>query len=130
MITDGGVTWEVSQPKYLFIGTVASVTSRGKFGLTLIGGTLPDQWLQWGVIIILSGAAQGFTQDICINHVSMVVTLAEPLFYTPAIGDRVFVQTGCDKTIITCNAKFANQINFRGFPFMPGTDQYFQIGVP
>jgi uncharacterized phage protein (TIGR02218 family) len=32
------------------------------------------------------------------------------------------VTAGCDKTHHTCRAKFANIINFRGFPHMPGND--------
>jgi uncharacterized phage protein (TIGR02218 family) len=32
------------------------------------------------------------------------------------------VYAGCDKRFDTCRAKFANTINFRGFPHMPGND--------
>lgn len=32
------------------------------------------------------------------------------------------VYAGCDKRFETCRAKFANTINFRGFPHMPGND--------
>jgi uncharacterized phage protein (TIGR02218 family) len=39
-----------------------------------------------------------------------------------AIGAAFIVYAGCDKRFETCRAKFANTINFRGFPHMPGND--------
>jgi uncharacterized phage protein (TIGR02218 family) len=32
------------------------------------------------------------------------------------------IYAGCDKRFETCRAKFANSVNFRGFPHMPGND--------
>ena len=37
-------------------------------------------------------------------------------------GDTFSVTAGCDKSFATCQAKFANAINFRGFPHLPGND--------
>lgn len=39
-----------------------------------------------------------------------------------AVGAVFTITAGCDKRIDTCRAKFANAINFRGFPHMPGND--------
>lgn len=39
-----------------------------------------------------------------------------------AEGDLFAVTAGCDKRFATCVEKFANGINFRGFPHMPGND--------
>ncbi len=39
-----------------------------------------------------------------------------------AAGDTFTVTAGCDKLFATCQAKFANAENFRGFPHMPGND--------
>ena len=41
---------------------------------------------------------------------------------TPLPGDRFSVTAGCDKSFSTCRAKFANHLNFRGFPHLPGAD--------
>lgn len=38
------------------------------------------------------------------------------------VGATFVVTAGCDKRFATCRAKFANQLNFRGFPHMPGND--------
>ena len=37
-------------------------------------------------------------------------------------GDTFSVVAGCDKKFATCKAKFANALNFRGFPHLPGND--------
>jgi uncharacterized phage protein (TIGR02218 family) len=39
-----------------------------------------------------------------------------------AAGDTFAITAGCDKQFATCKAKFANAVNFRGFPYMPGND--------
>ena len=42
---------------------------------------------------------------------------------TPIVaGDTFMVTAGCDKSFATCRDKFANGVNFRGFPHMPGND--------
>jgi uncharacterized phage protein (TIGR02218 family) len=38
------------------------------------------------------------------------------------IGNDVDVVVGCDKSFATCRTRFANHVNFRGFPHMPGND--------
>jgi uncharacterized phage protein (TIGR02218 family) len=40
-----------------------------------------------------------------------------------AIGDPFTVTAGCDKSPDSCQRKFNNLINFRGFPHMPGNDR-------
>ena len=37
-------------------------------------------------------------------------------------GDDFTIRAGCDKRIETCGSKFANVVNFRGFPHIPGQD--------
>jgi uncharacterized phage protein (TIGR02218 family) len=39
-----------------------------------------------------------------------------------ALGATFTVYAGCDKRFDTCRVKFANTLNFRGFPHMPGND--------
>lgn len=40
-----------------------------------------------------------------------------------APGDAVTLTAGCDKSPSTCQKKFGNIVNFRGFPHMPGNDR-------
>jgi uncharacterized phage protein (TIGR02218 family) len=37
-------------------------------------------------------------------------------------GDGFTIVAGCDHSFATCKAKFANALNFRGFPHLPGND--------
>ena len=39
-----------------------------------------------------------------------------------AEGDNFIIRAGCDKRMETCGAKFANTVNFRGCPHIPGQD--------
>jgi len=39
-----------------------------------------------------------------------------------AVGDTFGVTAGCDRRFATCQAKFDNAVNFRGFPHIPGSD--------
>lgn len=39
-----------------------------------------------------------------------------------APGDALFLFAGCDKRLETCRMRFANALNFRGFPDIPGDD--------
>ncbi len=40
------------------------------------------------------------------------------------------VTIGCDKSFATCRDRFANALNFRGFPHMPGIDRILSVPVP
>ena len=53
-----------------------------------------------------------------------LVTLEPPPFAVVA-GDTFKVTAGCDKSFGACKAKFANTINFRGFPHLPGNDAVY-----
>lgn len=37
-------------------------------------------------------------------------------------GHRAFLREGCDHTLITCDTRFGNALNFQGEPFLPGND--------
>lgn len=61
---------------------------------------------------------------------STIVTLSGGAFVLenlpepqPQPGDRVLLKEGCDHTLATCHARFANAVNFRAEPFLPGNDQ-------
>ena len=42
------------------------------------------------------------------------------------IGDTVRLSAGCDKSFDTCLTKFANGVNFRGFPDIPNEEWMYQ----
>jgi len=50
------------------------------------------------------------------------ITLLEAPIRPIAANDTFDIFAGCDKRFETCQAKFANAVNFRGFPHIPGQD--------
>ena len=48
---------------------------------------------------------------------------------TPA-GTRALLREGCDHTLDTCATRFANAVNFRGEPFLPGNDLLTRYPAP
>lgn len=66
--------------------------------------------------------ANGGTSAAVLASSGAVVTLAEPPAFAAAAGTRVVMTEGCDKRLATCAGRFANAINFRGEPFLPGND--------
>jgi uncharacterized phage protein (TIGR02218 family) len=51
-----------------------------------------------------------------------LVTLWEALPASPTVGDAAVLTIGCDKSFAVCRSRFANAVNFRGFPHIPGLD--------
>jgi uncharacterized phage protein (TIGR02218 family) len=51
-----------------------------------------------------------------------VLSLWLPLEEEIDAGRTFTVTAGCDKTFRTCRERFANHLNFRGFPHVPGAD--------
>ena len=77
-----------------------------------------------GTITFTSGANTGVTANIKTATAS-ALTLSYPLPNVPAAGDGFTAYQGCDHTLATCTAKFANAGNFRGFPFVPVPETAF-----
>jgi uncharacterized phage protein (TIGR02218 family) len=51
-----------------------------------------------------------------------ILDLWEPMPAPIVAGDAFQVVAGCDKSLASCRDKFANVLNFRGFPDLPGND--------
>jgi uncharacterized phage protein (TIGR02218 family) len=73
---------------------------------------------QQGTITLTSGANTGVTATIK-SAGSSWLQLAYPLPYAPAAGDVFSASYGCDRTMATCQSRFNNLSQFRGFPFVP-----------
>lgn len=105
-------------------GHVAAVIDAGRLKLTGIGD-FPDGFFRLGVLTFLDGVNAGEKLDIEAHAAvedGMELSLWLPLSRAPDVGDRVTITAGCDKSFSTCRTKFSNQLNFRGFPHMPGAD--------
>jgi uncharacterized phage protein (TIGR02218 family) len=56
-------------------------------------------------------------------------TLSQLMPKTISVGDSYSVYAGCRKRFLEdCRDKFNNVVNYRGEPYVPGTDQIMQYG--
>lgn len=70
-----------------------------------------------GKLIWTSGQNAGFYSHI-LSHGSNLILAAAPPF-SIALGDSFTAFAGCQKTLADCKARWGNQANFAGFPFVP-----------
>ncbi|MGR3468559.1 MAG: DUF2163 domain-containing protein [Shimia sp.] len=114
---------DTSAPGFAEEAVVTAVEGNRVVSLTLTGG-FAARWFERGRLDVLDGAAAGLTGIVKTDEgagarvISLWAALGAPL----AVGDRVRVSAGCDKRAETCTAKFANMVNFQGFPFIPGEE--------
>lgn len=115
---------DLSGPDHSLTLTVAAIESTRV--LRLAGaGTAPQGWFRRGRLTVLDGAAAGLHGTIkrdTAQSSQREVELWEPLRAPLAPGDSLRLLAGCDKRFSTCRDKFANLVNFQGFPDLPGDD--------
>lgn len=78
-----------------------------------------------GKLIWTDGGNVGASVEIKEHRVAsgeVRLTLWQMMSEPIAVGDSFTVTAGCDKRFTTCRDRFANGINFRGFPQIPGND--------
>jgi len=85
-----------------------------------------DRWFEKGRLSVLNGKAAGLSGTIKNDRLRSAtgreVELWQELRTAPAPGDLVRIEAGCDRRSETCRLKFANLLNFQGFPDIPGED--------
>lgn len=72
-----------------------------------------------GSIVFTSGANANVRATVKAAAAGAGYQLMYPLPFAPAAGDTFNVAFGCDHTQATCQGKFNNLANFRGFPYVP-----------
>jgi uncharacterized phage protein (TIGR02218 family) len=102
-------------------GTVTAVISATAFETAL---AQPTGWYDGGELAWTGGVNAGQTVAVrSWDAATSMLSLFLPALYPMQAGDAFTIRPGCDKSFATCQAKFDNVINFRGFPHVPGTDQ-------
>ena len=76
-----------------------------------------DYWKD-GVLTFTSGANNGVVGRVLTSAVGSL-TLEHALASAPAAGDTYNLTRGCDKQYATCDTRFSNTANFRGFVNLP-----------
>jgi len=83
-------------------------------------------WFEHGRLEVLTGPAQGLSgtvkNDTARPDGRRIIELWSALGILPMQGDQIRLTAGCDKAAGTCRLKFANFLNFRGFPHLPPED--------
>ena len=101
-------------------GAVTATTDARRFTVSGLDDAA-DGDFTGGLLTFTGGANNGRSGEIKRQSGSMIElwqAMSEPV----AVGDAVTITPGCDKQFSTCRARFANTLNFRGFPHMPGND--------
>lgn len=75
----------------------------------------------FGTLRWLTGANGGIVQGV-IDNGADGVTLADPPPFAVTAGTMALLTEGCDRQLETCATRFGNGVNFRGEPYLPGTD--------
>jgi len=117
---DARCTVDITRAAFKADGAVASVTDARRFtvsGLSSFG----DGWFTGGKLVWSSGANENRAMEVK-RHAGAAIELWQSMSEAVGVGDSFTITAGCDKQFATCKAKFANAINFRGFPYMPGND--------
>ena len=105
---------------------VATITAarENSFDVSDLSG-FADDWFTRGVLSWNTGPNAGRSLAVKRHRAfanSSRIDLWQAPKFTITSGEQIIVTAGCDKQFATCKVKFANQINFRGFPHMPGSD--------
>lgn len=119
---------DLSAPSRHGTGLVTSLAATAAFHASGLDG-FADGVFTAGRLTWTSGANMSLAMEIKQHRVAAGVVqivlwqaMAEPI----AIGDAFAVTAGCDKRFTTCRDRFANTLNFRGFPQIPGNDFLLQ----
>lgn len=111
--------------------TVLAGSSAGRLRLAPTG--LSAQALALGVLTVTSGAQAGARRRLraCgLRDGALEATLWTPFAAAPETGAAATLTAGCDKRFETCRDRFANAVNFRGFPHIPGADYVLRYAAP
>ncbi len=85
---------------------------------TIFSSVAAAQHVQ-GSLVFSSGQNANVRATVKSVGVGVGFNLMYPLPFAPATGDAFTGYAGCDHTLATCQARFNNKANFRGFPFVP-----------
>jgi len=131
---DSRCTVDLSSPAFSVFATVVEAPD---LATLLVSGAegFDSGWFTGGRLIVTGGGADGgaagFATEIARHsreNGAVRLGLWQPATRQLAPGTGVQLTAGCDKRLSTCAAKFANHLNFQGFPHMPGAD--FVLSYP
>ena len=123
-----GLGCGLSAVRFEHLATLASQDVAGN-AVTLAGGPAPAD-LVAGQVRWLDGPYAGIAMGVTGTNGAGGLVLDRAIDVAIPVGARVVASEGCDHTLATCSARFANAVNFQGEPFLPGNDMVVRYGVP
>jgi uncharacterized phage protein (TIGR02218 family) len=123
---------DLGNPAFRGTGTVLTASSSRLFTSSGLAA-YASGWFTRGLVTFTSGANAGRAQEVkrhTLSGTEATIELWQPMAMPIAPADSFTVGTGCDKQLATCQAKFTNAVNFRGFPHMPGPDYVLAVAKP
>jgi uncharacterized phage protein (TIGR02218 family) len=132
---DARCTVDLTDSRYSAAASVAGARDRYRLAVTGIGG-FDESWFGFGTALWTAGRRNG-VRDQILSHARIggvdIFGFAAPVGDWVVPGDAFTAFAGCDRRFRTCSQKFANTVNFRGFPHIPGNDfvlSYPKAGQP
>lgn len=132
VLGDQRCRFDLLQPGYVAEREVEAVEDGRTFRFAEFGG-FDDRWFEGGRLDVLSGQAAGLVGVVKNDRTGGAgrqIELWQSIGAPVAAGDTLRIIAGCDKRPRTCRVKFANFLNFRGFPHIPGEDWLASYPVP
>lgn len=121
---DARCGFDLEQADFRGDGAVVASLDDRRFTVSGLDGFAPE-WFSLGRLVWSGGGNAGLSATVRSFAFIGGDAVAE-LWRAPgapiAPGDSFAIYAGCDKRASTCQEKFANFANFRGFPHIPGDD--------
>ena len=124
VLGDGLCRFDLNAPGFFAERAAEVVEDAREFSFADMTG-FDDRWFERGTFRVLSGRAAGLTGIVKNDRVigsGRRIELWEKIALPVESGNLIRVEAGCDKRAEPCKVKFANFVNFRGFPNIPGED--------
>lgn len=108
----------LNQANFVVNGSAGAGSTANIITTTL---TQASGYFDLGILSFISGENNGLSRTIktYLQGSPSTVQLIAPFPSVPSSGDTFSLVPGCDKQQSTCQNKFANLTNFRGFPYVP-----------
>lgn len=120
---DGSATFEAEEA-WFRAGEVLSLSDAREMVVSLTDPRADSSWFAGGLLVWESGSNKGRASEVkSFDPVSGALSFFIPQPFMPEVGERFRMAPGCDKRFATCRDKFANVLNFRGEPYLPGQDE-------
>jgi uncharacterized phage protein (TIGR02218 family) len=115
---------QLNEDDFSFIGEVTQVIDNRRFNSSLLK---ENGFFNGGILTFTSGKNNLIKTEVKISiNSSGRLELYTAMIYDIQVGDTFKALRGCNKDFNTCKIIFNNEINFRGFPKIPGYDNIYK----